>query len=230
MLIPLGIGKYLFVFLSALVVTYLLTPLCRRFGPRVGFIDRPGARHAHPRPTPHCGGIAVFLGVQAGCVALFFMPWVPFSGSLTVTYSRERQLEEVRTIVRNGFSRLLGKPVSEELAWAAREVWGGRTADLSVDLDTLASFVRAVYHAYVSYRISRSDKDLDVARSDTIRTLLTIEQTKQQLIGKRDIRLLTRAFQISPAYCIRSKQFMRHILNGTFVQALYRGFRRLAHL
>ena len=155
--------------------------------------------------------------------------WRTHSDGMTSAYSQEKQLAEVRKTIRSGFSQLLGKPVSEEMAWIAREVWSRETADPSVDLDALASFVHAVYDAYVSYHYLRSDKDLGTAKSDTIRTLLAIEQAKRRLTGGKNMRILIRAFRVSPIHCIRSKQFMRQFLHGTFAQVLYRRARRLAH-
>jgi UDP-GlcNAc:undecaprenyl-phosphate GlcNAc-1-phosphate transferase len=35
----------------------------RRFGPRLGLVDRPGHRKVHAKPTPTSGGLAVWLGI-----------------------------------------------------------------------------------------------------------------------------------------------------------------------
>ncbi len=35
----------------------------RRFGPRLGLVDRPGRRKVHAEPTPTSGGLAIWLGV-----------------------------------------------------------------------------------------------------------------------------------------------------------------------
>jgi UDP-GlcNAc:undecaprenyl-phosphate/decaprenyl-phosphate GlcNAc-1-phosphate transferase len=63
---------YLFVGLIAGVVTFISTPLVRRFAQRIGAIDRPNDRKVHANPTPTLGGLAIFLGlVVAGGVASF---------------------------------------------------------------------------------------------------------------------------------------------------------------
>ena len=58
--------KYIVVFLTALVVTYLLTPLVRSLARRFGIMDLPNERRPHKHPTARGGGgVAVVLGVQA---------------------------------------------------------------------------------------------------------------------------------------------------------------------
>jgi len=69
-----NLDKYFAVFLAALVVTYLLTPLVRSLALRVGAVDLPNERRPHKRPTARGGGLAVVFGVHAAClvgVALF---------------------------------------------------------------------------------------------------------------------------------------------------------------
>lgn len=69
---------------TAFVVTYLLVPLLTKMAPRLGLIDEPGERRVHTRPVPRCGGIAVFLGIHAACLLLFFWPYMPaYNGVLT---------------------------------------------------------------------------------------------------------------------------------------------------
>lgn len=48
------------VFLSALVLSLVLTPLMRRLALRIGFVDRPVARSMHKEPKPFLGGVAIF--------------------------------------------------------------------------------------------------------------------------------------------------------------------------
>ena len=48
-------------FLSFLV-TYFLTPFCRRLALRFNILDNPDWRKIHDRPTPLFGGLAVYLG------------------------------------------------------------------------------------------------------------------------------------------------------------------------
>lgn len=46
--------------LLALVIALLLTPLWQRYAGRCGAIDCPVARSSHQRPTPTCGGFAIY--------------------------------------------------------------------------------------------------------------------------------------------------------------------------
>ena len=66
----------IFAFLSALVVSYLLTPLVIRLGFLLGMVDQPDERRVHKLPTPRCGGLGVFLAFFASmalmcCVVSF---------------------------------------------------------------------------------------------------------------------------------------------------------------
>jgi len=81
-MIVLNVGKYLFAFLSAFLATFVLTPLVERIAPRLSLVDMPEARRVHRRPTPTCGGIAVFAGFHVGCAAIFLMPWPFFEGHI----------------------------------------------------------------------------------------------------------------------------------------------------
>ncbi|MER7176655.1 MraY family glycosyltransferase, partial [Streptomyces mesophilus] len=47
---------------AAVLLTALLTRFVRVLALRTGRLDRPGARKAHSRPTPHLGGVAVAAG------------------------------------------------------------------------------------------------------------------------------------------------------------------------
>ena len=76
--------KYPAILLSAFLLTYLLTPLVRAGGRRLGLLDVPrGGRHTHAAPVPRCGGLAVFLGFHGACAVIFLLPWLPFSTQLT---------------------------------------------------------------------------------------------------------------------------------------------------
>ncbi|MDF3127687.1 hypothetical protein P0Y35_00615 [Kiritimatiellaeota bacterium B1221] len=50
-----------FGFLCAMVISFLLTPLVMRVGNTLGFVDHPDERRIHSKPTPRCGGVAVFI-------------------------------------------------------------------------------------------------------------------------------------------------------------------------
>ena len=74
--------KFPVIFLLAFGVTFLLTPVIRSMAIRFGVVDQPGGRRIHERVIPRAGGIAVFLGFQVGAFAVFYFPWLPFSGQL----------------------------------------------------------------------------------------------------------------------------------------------------
>lgn len=65
---------YLVTFLTALVVTYLLTPLVRGVACRFGIMDLPNERRPHKHPTARGGGLAIVLGVNAACLIALMFP------------------------------------------------------------------------------------------------------------------------------------------------------------
>ena len=58
--------SYLLVLAVAAGVSFLVTPLVKRFAARVGAVDVPDDRKVHTTPTPTLGGLAIFAGVLAG--------------------------------------------------------------------------------------------------------------------------------------------------------------------
>jgi len=58
-----SLRHYFAIFAVALVVTFVVTPLVRRFALRRGLVDCPGGRKVHERPIPRLGGVAIFAGV-----------------------------------------------------------------------------------------------------------------------------------------------------------------------
>ena len=48
-----------FVFIIALVLALILTPLAGKLGERFGVLDEPGKRKVHLSPIPRCGGLAI---------------------------------------------------------------------------------------------------------------------------------------------------------------------------
>jgi UDP-N-acetylmuramyl pentapeptide phosphotransferase/UDP-N-acetylglucosamine-1-phosphate transferase len=66
--------KYIAVFLTGFVVTYLLTPTVRSLAVRLGVVDRPNERRPHQRPTARGGGLAVVLGIYAACSMGLWIP------------------------------------------------------------------------------------------------------------------------------------------------------------
>jgi UDP-N-acetylmuramyl pentapeptide phosphotransferase/UDP-N-acetylglucosamine-1-phosphate transferase len=69
------LDKYIAVFLTGLVVTYLFTPLVRVAACRFGVVDLPNERRPHKHPTARGGGLAVIIGVQAACMMALLFPW-----------------------------------------------------------------------------------------------------------------------------------------------------------
>ena len=67
--------SYLAVFAVAAVVTFVTTPLVRRFVIRVGAIYKPNDRTVHKVPLPTMGGIAMYVGLVAALVASQLLPF-----------------------------------------------------------------------------------------------------------------------------------------------------------
>ena len=59
-------GEYVVMLLVSAAVTYLLTPLVRRFAVRAGAIVPKRDRDVHAEPIPRMGGIAMYVGIAAG--------------------------------------------------------------------------------------------------------------------------------------------------------------------
>ncbi|MFW6301035.1 MAG: MraY family glycosyltransferase [Bacillota bacterium] len=56
---------YIKVFLIGLIITYLSTPIIRRFAIKFEAVDNPGKRRINRWPVPNLGGIAIYLGFTA---------------------------------------------------------------------------------------------------------------------------------------------------------------------
>lgn len=82
-------GKYLFVFLTGAVVASLVAFLWRLAARPLGFVDEPGQRRIHASPVPTGGGLAIFAAFHIACAAIYFMPWLPFAGQLSVDWWRD---------------------------------------------------------------------------------------------------------------------------------------------
>lgn len=72
---------FLLIFVIALVITTVSTPLVRRLAIWSGFVDAPDERKVHTRPTPLLGGVAIAVGAILTFILLVsFLPvsfWVP---------------------------------------------------------------------------------------------------------------------------------------------------------
>jgi UDP-GlcNAc:undecaprenyl-phosphate/decaprenyl-phosphate GlcNAc-1-phosphate transferase len=69
------VTSYLAVFAVAAIVTFVATPLVRRFVIRVGAIYKPNDRTVHKVPLPTMGGIAMYLGLVAALIASQVLPF-----------------------------------------------------------------------------------------------------------------------------------------------------------
>ncbi len=68
------LDSYLWIFLTALMVSFCLTPLMRRLAIRNGIVDRPDMkRKAHAEPVAYMGGVAIFIGWMVGVFLCFFI-------------------------------------------------------------------------------------------------------------------------------------------------------------
>ena len=66
---------YLFAFIFAFAVVYLLTPHLRKFAIKIGFVDIPTKRKVHKEPVPHLASIGIFVG--------FTLIYIIFSGGIS---------------------------------------------------------------------------------------------------------------------------------------------------
>jgi UDP-GlcNAc:undecaprenyl-phosphate/decaprenyl-phosphate GlcNAc-1-phosphate transferase len=70
------VREYVYVFLVALVTTYLLVPLMRTLAARVGAFTEVRERDVHVVPIPRLGGVAMFLGYAAATLVAWRMPFL----------------------------------------------------------------------------------------------------------------------------------------------------------
>jgi UDP-GlcNAc:undecaprenyl-phosphate/decaprenyl-phosphate GlcNAc-1-phosphate transferase len=93
------VREYLLVLCVAAAVTYLLTPVARRFAVRTGAVAQPRDRDVHAVPTPRLGGLAMYAGV---CAAFLVASQLP-------ALSRVFRYSDVEaTVVAGGLIVLLG--------------------------------------------------------------------------------------------------------------------------
>ncbi len=91
--------EYLLVLCVAAAVTYLLTPVARRFALRTGAMAEPRDRDVHAVPTPRLGGLAMYGGVCAAFLVASSLP----------ALSRVFKYSDVEaTVVAGGLIVLLG--------------------------------------------------------------------------------------------------------------------------
>lgn len=70
------------VFLVALIVTYATVPFSKWLAFKIGALDYPDKRRVNTVVMPRCGGVALYLGLLAGCSVLYvgcsFFDWRAF--------------------------------------------------------------------------------------------------------------------------------------------------------
>ncbi|MBO0788841.1 MAG: undecaprenyl/decaprenyl-phosphate alpha-N-acetylglucosaminyl 1-phosphate transferase, partial [Actinobacteria bacterium] len=66
--------EYVLTLLAAAAVTYLLTPLVRRFAVATGALHAARKRDVHTKPTPLLGGLAIYGGLAAGLLVASRLP------------------------------------------------------------------------------------------------------------------------------------------------------------
>ena len=74
---------YVWAFALALIITFALTPLVKRFAVAVGAIDKPDARKVHHGAIPRLGGLAIFLGYVG---SVLFNGSIPHDHKLLALY------------------------------------------------------------------------------------------------------------------------------------------------
>jgi UDP-GlcNAc:undecaprenyl-phosphate GlcNAc-1-phosphate transferase len=93
------VREYLLVLFVAAAVTYLLTPVARRFAIRAGAMAEPRDRDVHAVPTPRLGGLAMYGGVCAAFLVASSLP----------ALSRVFRYSDVEaTVIAGGLIVLLG--------------------------------------------------------------------------------------------------------------------------
>jgi UDP-GlcNAc:undecaprenyl-phosphate GlcNAc-1-phosphate transferase len=93
------VREYLLVLCVAAAVTYLLTPVARRFVLRTGAMAEPRDRDVHAVPTPRLGGLAMYAGVCSAFLVAQALPAL----SRVFTYSDVQAV-----VVAGGLIVLLG--------------------------------------------------------------------------------------------------------------------------
>jgi len=73
------VNKYLIVFLSALIISYLLTPLIKKFSLYFGILDIPGPAKLHRVPVARAGGLAILAGFIFGVFLMVLNKMIPLT-------------------------------------------------------------------------------------------------------------------------------------------------------
>jgi UDP-GlcNAc:undecaprenyl-phosphate GlcNAc-1-phosphate transferase len=75
---------FIFIFLAALTLTVLSTPMVRRLALWMGFVDEPSSRKIHQSPMPLMGGLAISAGALAAFVLLVSALPISFAATSVV--------------------------------------------------------------------------------------------------------------------------------------------------
>lgn len=102
-----GMGWHWYhLFLFALVVTYLLTPIVRWAGHRFAILDIPNDRKIHSAPTPRLGGVAIYLGFVGAILVNFHFSYqlkgVLVASSLMFLMGLAEDIREIPALWRLG--------------------------------------------------------------------------------------------------------------------------------
>ncbi|MFA4905535.1 MAG: MraY family glycosyltransferase [Candidatus Margulisiibacteriota bacterium] len=81
---------YFLALISSLALSFYLVPAIKSLALRFGFLDKPGARKIHDKPTPLLGGAAIFLAFAiASAIFLYYQEynfWMIFWGLVFVLF------------------------------------------------------------------------------------------------------------------------------------------------
>ena len=69
-------------FLAALVLSLILTPLVRELNRKMGMVDKPGGRRINATPIPRGGGVAVILAFALSTAAFVLFTDKPISTAI----------------------------------------------------------------------------------------------------------------------------------------------------
>jgi len=151
---------YLVAFLTALTVTYLLTPLVRELAWRFGIMDLPNERRPHKHPTARGGGLAVVLGVTVACLMALIFPgarrpggfdlhwWLGFAPAALVLLA-VGLMDDVRGL--KPWQKLLGQIIAAGLIWFSGTHFGklfGITLPPALDGFLVVLWLVAVINAF----------------------------------------------------------------------------------
>jgi UDP-GlcNAc:undecaprenyl-phosphate GlcNAc-1-phosphate transferase len=80
----LQLGPLLLIFLAAVTLSVLATPIVKRLAHRYDVLDAPSARKVHSSPVPLLGGVAIYVGVIVGLLVLGHLEYVQQMASILI--------------------------------------------------------------------------------------------------------------------------------------------------